>query len=333
MKYFYLIIFFTSLFPAVIFAQDDSIRAQNDSLPKRNIPLDSIKRDTLQLRPKSVKPKETKVDSTILQTDSLIIKDSLRVQDSLKIQDSLQHKITDSLQKKISEQQSPARMLKEGDKRNLLGKEWLFYYLIFLLILFGLLRRAFAKYFYDLFRVFFKTTLKQRQTQEQLLQSPLPSVFMNSFFVLSTGLYVNFLLYHFGLTIEENFWVQYLYCAGALASIYIVKFIGLKITGWLFNVGGATDSYIFIVFIINKMVGIFLLPFLILLAFTQEPLYSVAMIISWFGLGILLIYRFILSYGAVRKEVKLNSFHFILYVLGFEVIPLLLIYKLLMVIF
>src|SRR5262245_2284341 len=160
MKHFYSIIFFTCLFPAIVFAQDDSVRAQNDSLLKRNIPLDSIKRDTLQLRPKSVKPKERKVDSTILQIDSLKIKDSLRVQDSLKVQDSLQRKITDSLQKKISEQQSPARMLKEGDKRNLLGKEWLFYYLIFLLILFGLLRRAFAKYFYDLFRVFFKTTLK-----------------------------------------------------------------------------------------------------------------------------------------------------------------------------
>jgi hypothetical protein len=57
------------------------------------------------------------------------------------------------------------------------------------------------------------------------------------------------------------------------------------------------------------------------------------MIISWFGIGLLLIYRFILSYGAIRKEVNLNSFHFILYILGFEVVPLLLIYKLLLVIF
>jgi hypothetical protein len=223
--------------------------------------------------------------------------------------------------------------LKEGDKKLFQGKEYLFYYLIFLLILFGFLRRAFAKYFYDLFRVFFKTTLKQRQTQEQLLQSSLASVFMNSFFVLSAGLYVNFLLQYFHLVISENFWLQYVYCIGALAAIYLVKFIGLKITGWLFNVNNTTDSYIFIVFIINKMLGIFLLPFLLLLAFANDPLYSYAMFISWIGLGLLLIYRFILSYSAVRKEVKLNSFHFILYILGFEVIPLLLIYKLLLIIF
>jgi len=273
-------------------------------------------------------PDSTRVNKpAILHIDSLLLKDSARIKDSLQ----LVRQSADSLRKKLTEQ-LPAQILKEGDKKTFTGKEYLFYYLVFLLILFGLLRRAFAKYFYDLFRVFFKTTLKQRQTQEQLLQSSLASVFMNSFFVLSAGLYVNFLLQYFQLVISDNFWLQYVYCAGALATIYLVKYLGLKITGWLFNVSNATESYIFIVFIINKMLGIFLLPFLLLLAFANDPLYGSAMVISWLGIGLLLIYRFILSYGALRKEVKLNSFHFILYILGFEVIPLLLIYKLLLII-
>src|SRR4030095_17211555 len=113
------------------------------------------------------------------------------------------------------------------------------------------------------------------------------------------GLYVNFLLQYFHLVISENFWLQYVYCIGALAAIYFAKFVGLKLTGWLFNVSNTTDSYIFIVFIINKMLGIILLPFLLLLAFANNPLYSSAMVISWFGIGLLLIYRFILSYSAL----------------------------------
>jgi hypothetical protein len=75
------------------------------------------------------------------------------------------------------------------------------------------------------------------------------------------------------------------------------------------------------------------LPFLLLLAFTPEPINGSAIYLSWFGIGLLLIYRFILSYAAIRKEVKLNSFHFVLYILSFEVVPLLLIYKLLLLIF
>jgi hypothetical protein len=318
MKHLYPLLLVFCLYPAAVFAQVDSTSEQTDSLRK----------DSLRPKPRTIR----NADSTrvfkpaILPGDSLLVKDSARIKDSLLVRQT-----ADSLQKKLTEQ-LPAQILKEGDKKTFTGKEYLFYYLVFLLILFGLIRRAFAKYFHDLFRVFFKTTLKQRQTQEQLLQSSLPSVFMNSFFVLSAGLYVNFLLQNFQLVISDNFWLQYVYCAGALATIYSVKYIGLKITGWLFNVSNATDSYIFIVFIINKMLGIFLLPFLLLLAFANDPLYGAAMVISWLGIGLLLIYRFILSYAALRKEVKLNSFHFILYILGFEVIPLLLIYKLLLVI-
>ena len=321
MKHLYPLFLFVCLYPASIFGQVDST----------NLQVDSLRKDSVRPKPRTIKiadsPKVT--DSTILQADRLQIMDSLRIKDSLRAVQLA----ADSLQKKMAEKQLPVQILKDGEKKIFTGKEYLFYYLIFLLILFGLLRRAFAKYFYDLFRVFFKTTLKQRQTQEQLLQSALASVLMNSFFVLSGGLYVNFLLVHFQLVISDNFWLQYVYCAAALAGIYSVKYVGLKITGWLFNVSNATDSYIFIVFIINKMLGIFLLPFLLLLAFTSDPLYRSAMIISWLGIGLLFIYRFILTYGALRKEVKLNSFHFILYILGFEIIPLLLIYKLLLLIF
>jgi len=321
MKQLYPLLFFICLYSADVFGQVDSTRSQNDSLQT-----DSVKP---RPKPPRVKDSTRAIIAPVFQIDSSRIKDSLRITDSLKL---IQH-TADSIQKKMNERKITEQILKEGDKKNFIGKDWLFYYLILLLILFGFLRRAFAKYFHDLFRVFFKTTLKQRQTQEQLLQSPLPSVFMNGFFVLSAGLYANFLLSYFQLSVTENFWLQYLYCAGTLASIYLVKFIGLKITGWLFNVSNATDSYIFIVFIINKMLGIYFLPFLLLLAFATPSLYHAAMIISWFGIGLLLIYRFILSYGAVRKEVKLNSFHFVLYILGFEVVPLLLIYKLLLLIF
>lgn len=313
MKHLFLILV-SCFFSTVFFAQADSAAAKKDSILKDSIP---GKPDLLQ-----IKDSTAVADSLPSMTDSLLLNDSLQ---GLQPSGLLQNKQV----KKTSE----TDFLKEGEKKSFSGKERLFYYLVFLFLLFGLLRRAFEKYFSDLFRVFFRTTLKQKQVREQLLQSPLPSIFMNGFFVLSAGLYINFLLWHYQVSVTENFWLQYLWCAGGLSAVYFTKFIGLKITGWLFNLKEATDSYIFIVFIINKMLGIMLLPFQLLLAFTDEPLYSGALVFSWVGIGLLLIYRFILSYQAVRKEVKLNSFHFVLYVFAFELIPLLLIYKLLLAIF
>lgn len=216
------------------------------------------------------------------------------------------------------------------------GKETIFYVLVGLLLVFALLKQGFGKYFSDLFRVFFQTTLKQRQIREQLMQNPFPSLVFNIFFVASAGLYVNFMLHYFGFVPhhpELNFWIMYLYCSLGLAIIYTGKYIGLKIVGWLFNMQKAASSYTFIVFIINKVIGIFLLPFLLLLAFAQEPLYSIALVLSWCGIGALLLYRFILGFGAIRNEVRFNLFHFFLYLCAFEIAPLLLIYKLLLLVF
>jgi hypothetical protein len=107
----------------------------------------------------------------------------------------------------------------------------------------------------------------------------------------------------------------------------MVKFLGLKFSGWLFNMREAAESYIFVVFMTNKMVGIVLLPFLVLLAFGQGAVYSIGLTLSWCVVACVYIYRFILTYTSIRNQVKLNPFHFFLYLLAFEIAPLLLVYK------
>lgn len=213
------------------------------------------------------------------------------------------------------------------------GKEVLFYSLILLLLFFALLRNLFPKYFGDLFRLFFRTTLKQRQIKEQMMQTTLPSLIFNLFFVITAALYTDLLLQHFNLSPEKSFWLLFFYCLAGLLSIYLLKYLGLKISGWLFNMEDAANSYIFIVFIVNKMAGIYLLPFIVLLSFMEGDLYQIFLILSWVGIGMLFIYRFILTFSAVHNQIKVNLFHFFLYLCAFEIAPLLLIYKLLLYFF
>ena len=212
-------------------------------------------------------------------------------------------------------------------KKEFHGKELLFYTLIGLLLFFAFIRMSFPKYLVDLFRVAFKTTLKQRQISEQLIQAPLPSLLLNFFFLVTVGLYITFVLQHYHMAVNYNFWLLYFYCFMALAMIYLIKFLSLKFFGWLFNITATADGYIFIVFMINKIIGIYILPFLVLLAFTDNNVYDAAFIFSYLGVFALLAYRFILSYGLVQNEIRLNPFHFFLYLCAFEIIPLLLIYK------
>jgi hypothetical protein len=297
---------------------------------------------------------QSAIDTTISPaTDSLSIIDSiLYKKDSVIVQltnDSVSKKPigTDTLWQAVNNMPLQKQILERhpyfnfnakavslrSDRKEFKGKELLFYVITALVIIFALFKLAFAKYFSDLFRVFFRTTLKQRQIKEQLMQTPLPSLMFNGFFVASAGLYANLLLHYFNFTPVDNFWLLYLYCCLGLSIIYLVKFVGLIICGWLFNMKKAADSYIFIVFIINKVIGISLLPFLALLGFTDGVMYSVALVLSWCCVGGLLLYRFILGFAAIRNEVRFNLFHFFLYLCAFEIAPLLLIYKLLLFFF
>jgi uncharacterized protein DUF4271 len=288
--------------------------------------------DTISKRADSVRiiKHRLRVDSIGLKNDSLIF---WRIDTSWKVAAAKysQGNFLDQLKKDndfFGAISHPLRI--ESDRKTFKGKEDFFYVIVGILLFFAFLRNAFPKYVNDLFRVAFKTTLKQRQIGEQLIQAPLPSLFMNIFFLVSGALYADLLFRHYQLGEQYSFWILFSYILLGLAVIYLVKYITLKLSGLLFNIAPTTDAYIFIVFMINKIIGIMLLPFLILLAFTQNEFYEFGLILSFIGIFILVFYRFILAYGLVHNQIRLKPFHFFLYLCCFEIAPLLLIYKLLM---
>lgn len=209
------------------------------------------------------------------------------------------------------------------------NRDGIFYYVVALVLYVALMRLFFYKYFTTMFTLFFRATLRQQQLREQLLQAPLPALLMNFFFVVSLATYCTFLVVHFNLPFAGDFWTTLGYGIVVIAAIYVVKFLFLNIVGWIFGISNVTDTYIFVVFLINKMIGIFLLPVIALLAFPTPALLPAMLTVSYFLVGGMLFYRFIISYRPVRSEIKLNSFHFFLYLCAFEIAPLLLIYKVL----
>ena len=94
----------------------------------------------------------------------------------------------------------------------------------------------------------------------------------------------------------------------------------------------ATNTYIFIVFSTNKIIGVLLLPFIILIAFTNGSVNATAITLGLFFIGVLLAYRYFLSFISINRLMRIDIFHFLIYLAAFEVLPLLLINKLLLTI-
>ena len=208
------------------------------------------------------------------------------------------------------------------------GKEGLFYLLAVDILLLGFFKLFYTKYFNNIFRVFFNTSLRQNQLTDILLQARLPSLIFNLFFIVNAGIYFWLILNRYSLHIPGYNNIMFpLFCIGFLGIIYGGKFLILKIIGWLTGMNDAADTYIFITFLINKIIGIMLVPFIILLAFGPLSwqlgitLLSVALIL------LLFLMRFYRSYGLLEHQFTLNRFHFFIYVLALEIIPVLILYK------
>lgn len=208
------------------------------------------------------------------------------------------------------------------------GKDLIFYLLTGLVTALACIRLIFPKYLKNLFMLFMQTSIRQKQTREQLLQNNLASVFLNILFVASAGIYIS-LFIQYKHWVDISFYRMLLYCVSILFIIYIGKYLFLAFSGWVFNVPEATNAYTFIVFLVNKVLGIVLIPFVLMITFSPLPIKQIAITISAGVAIVLFAYRYLISFGVIRANLKVSAFHFFLYLCAVELLPLLLIYKLL----
>lgn len=203
-----------------------------------------------------------------------------------------------------------------------------FYLLAGLLLFFGIIKTVFDKYFTTLFRVFFNSSLRQGQLTDQLIQAKLPSLFFNLLFVFSAGMYVYFLLRNHFMQLGQsvNWWLL-LFSIAAFVAVYSIKFVGIKVLSAVTGFKTEGETYIFIVFLVNKIIGILLLPVLAVLAFSDAVLVKGMLPVSMVIIGLLLLFRFIRSYSLLQSRLRVNAFHFMLYIFSFEVLPVIVIYK------
>ena len=207
------------------------------------------------------------------------------------------------------------------------GKEFLFYTLCLVLLILGLFRTFFSAYFKNLFRVYFNTSLRQTQLSDQLQQATLPSLILNIFFTITAGIYVWLLFnfYHPPRLFSGKALLPF--CILSIGVLYFLKFFMLKFMGWLSDVQESTNGYIFAIFLVNKITGVFLVPIIILLAFINRQWLPVITNISLMVLGLLFLSRYVKSYGIIEKKIPIKPFHFVIYIVAAEIIPLLILYK------
>ncbi len=197
-----------------------------------------------------------------------------------------------------------------------------FYLLTVLCLILGAIRYGDARYFSLLIGAY-RGTGSGRQWRDLLQAAALPNLGMNVFFCAVAGAYI----YYITAGTESRL-IAYrtplvlLVLIAGMMLMYAGKYAVIRFSGWVFRVEPLASEYLFNVFLVNKIIGIVLLPFVIIIAFADAQWVQPMAIVSGAIVLALLATRYLRSWSAFYAIFKGSRFHFFTYLCASEILPM-----------
>ena len=215
-------------------------------------------------------------------------------------------------------------------ERNFLNTDWLTIIIFVGILLVATVRYSYAKYIEHLF-----LSLINYSTSARMLQEKSYPVFHGAF-RLEAIFYISLSVFVFqalNILMSEKSYIAPSYflivLGGVLLYFFGKKFLYL-VAGSMFDATSETREYLFNIDNFNRSLGIILLPVVILVAFApiRNPVFMV-----FLGLSIIAIFNLVLLQRGILILLKkqFSIFYLFLYLCTLEFLPLLLIYKVVVV--
>ena len=211
-----------------------------------------------------------------------------------------------------------------------LDKSLDFYVILSIVLMLGVARYANPKYFHNLWSTF-RSPGHSHASREQLEVAGFSNLFMNIFFAMVSGLYVYYLVRSntAQTTASLPHWLLMLMLMAGMGLIYLAKYLTVSFGGWAFKLDSVSKSYIFNIFLVNKIMALVLLPFVLLIAFASPAYAGPAFIVSGILVALLFVSRYIRSWQVFGSFFQFSKFHFFTYLCASEILPLAVLMKLL----
>jgi hypothetical protein len=209
-----------------------------------------------------------------------------------------------------------------------LTPDWVLYFSITFLVILAWVRLIYTRFIVDVFKSSLNYQLAQKVYKEPgIIQKRIFS-FLNVFYYFTAGIffYLVFDYFDYHPLGFENLKLLGVIVA-FLISYSLFRFTMMKITGALFQRTKLFSEAIFHNFLYNKIGGVILIPFILLIAYTRDIYQDISVFMGLAAFLAINVMRFIRLIIFIYKSVVL-LFYFILYLCTLEIIPVLVILKL-----
>ena len=231
---------------------------------------------------------------------------------------------TDTLKDQLSEPIEPdlnflEHLFSTSQESNSKVPSWLIFHLLLITCLFAILYTIYHKYILQLFRSFILFSAKSSGLRDARSVFRTESLLTYFFFTLSYGTF-----FFVGLTYSRNITgstILLTNCISTVALIYVIKHLVLFFLAWLLPFSHEFKHYELIISTTNKIIGIYVLPFLFVIGYTSGITQMIGLIICCTGLISIYLYRLFISLRLSLRFITFYKFHFFIYLCTIEIAP------------
>ena len=217
----------------------------------------------------------------------------------------------------------------EAKLLNRFSPDWLFPIILLVLAIYAVLRIFYSKYFSQMIMAFINNNLTNQIVRDENLLLQRASIYLSVVFNLIAAMFLYLISIRLGWELGglAEGWKRFLFLAGLVSAIYALKFLVLKIAGWLFDSEREMSVYIFNIFLINNVLGMALLPFVCLMAYNQALGINFLIILCVVLAGLAFLYRLFRGLTVGLSAASFSPLYLFLYLCTLEIAPLMVVWR------
>ena len=221
----------------------------------------------------------------------------------------------------------PHKNTEFSGKPRVQGSQWIIYTVLFLWLVFAILRFKFAKELQSVIQSFFDHRFLGQSASLGSMLNTWPFLFFYLLFGFTIGMYLFLVGKYLQLSYGWSDVYWYFILSTSVMGLFVLKIFALQFLGFVLEVKKAVNSYISILFLGYFQAALVFLP--LILAFSLSPSsYAVYFLYSGIGLTLMLLsYQLVRAFVHIISHYQFPKFYIFLYLCALEICPLLILIK------
>lgn len=211
-------------------------------------------------------------------------------------------------------------------KARTIRPSWVLYLVCVLFIALACVRFFFPTDFYGIIYAYYDDRILQQLSKEDNMVTSWPYIFLYIIFSFALGLFVVVVESTFVQTTVLNL-ENYLRISVIISFLFILKVLFIRFISFVFQLGRISREYITVLYLVYFNSMLFLMLFLLIVAFLPAQYFAIIINLFAFVAVILFLYRFLRTVFTLFGNLRFSIFYLILYLCVLEIAPILILVK------